>query len=81
MSNYFGYKLEDNTRRKINNTGDSLDIGKNSNVKSYSSKVGQLSMKSQADLEARRLKRLNAKMPVKILTEDEIKSLYGDLAA
>lgn len=68
MSNYKGYKLEDNLKRKANNTGDQLGWGQNNNVKSYSSKPGQLSMKSQARHEANHLKVLNKKQPVKCLS-------------
>ena len=64
MSNYFGYKIEDNARRKSNNTGDELGWGQNNNVKSYSSKPGQKSMKSQARILADKQQRLNKKQPI-----------------
>lgn len=75
MSNYFGYRPEDNFRRKENNTGESYDsIGKNRNEKEYTSaKMG--SAKTQATREADRLKRLNRKQPVKIYTREEIMAL------
>lgn len=70
MSNYQGYRLEDNVRRKANNTGESIDgIGKNKNVKSISSKPGQLSAKSQVYLEQLKLSRLNKKQPVKTIKD------------
>lgn len=72
MSNYIGYKLEDNARRKMNNTGDSTETGCNSNVKSYSSKPGQLSAYQQADELTRKQQCLNKKQPVKVYTKEEI---------
>jgi hypothetical protein len=76
MSNYIGYKLEDNLRRKATNTGEELEsVGQNKNVKAYSTKPGQLSMKAQASLENAKLKCLNKKQPVKIYTKEEIEAL------
>jgi hypothetical protein len=70
MSNYIGYDQNDNARRKANNTGDAIDgIGKNQNVKAYSSKPGQLSMKDQASLEQTKLNRLNKSQPVRSLKD------------
>lgn len=69
MSNYIGYCLEDNIRRKENNVGDSLDIGPNQNVKSYSSKPGQLSSKSQAQQMTDHYAKLNRKQPCKELSK------------
>lgn len=72
MSNYEGYKLEDNVDRKENNTGDVLNsIGPNKNVKSYSTKPGQLSAREQVEREDQRQRRLNKIQPVKILTDEE----------
>ena len=42
------YNLADNARRKSTNTGDSVDVGANRNVKNYSTHAGQLSAKQQA---------------------------------
>ena len=44
------YNLADNVGRKANNTGDTAGDGPNQNVKSYSTKPGQLSAKQQAAL-------------------------------
>lgn len=75
MSNYIGYKPEDNARRKANNTGEAIDtIGNNQNVKAISTKPGQMSMKEQAAFEQMKLNRLNKKQPVKT-----IKDLPSDL--
>lgn len=70
MSNYGpkGYDLYneiDNISRKISRTGDSLDLGVNSQVRSYSTKPGQLSSKSSANRESARYQRLNKKQPTK----------------
>lgn len=88
MSNYIGYKTEDNLRRKANNTGEAIDtIGKNQNVKSFSTKPGQMSGKEQASFEQAKLNRLNKKQPVKTikdLSSDLILALslkYGCVAA
>lgn len=75
MSNYIGYKPEDNERRKANNMTDQLGYGPNNNVKSYSSKPGQLSAKSQAEAEHKKYQRLNRKQPVVVLTDEEKEAL------
>ncbi len=80
MSNYIGYKPEDNFRRKSNNTTDELGWGQNNNVKQYSTKPGQLSAKQQADAETKRQRALNRKQPVKRYTPEEIQAMnmqYG----
>jgi hypothetical protein len=77
MSNYKGYKQEDNLRRKANNTTDELGWGPNNNAKSYSTKPGQMRMQDQAKMEADKYKKLNRQQPVRKLTKEEIEALYG----
>lgn len=78
MSGYKGYKIEDNARRKSNNTGDELeDIGQNKNVKCWSTKPGQLSTRDQVNDLAKKQKELNKKQEVKYFTREEIQALYG----
>jgi hypothetical protein len=81
MSNYIGYKPEDNARRKANNTGDSIPtVGKNQNVKCLSTKPGQLSMKEQAAFQQMKLNRLNKKQPVRSMnqfSDDELKAMQA----
>ena len=88
MSNYIGYKPEDNARRKANNTGEAIDtVGKNQNVKAISTKPGQMSMKEQAAFEQMKLNRLNKKQPVKSINDLSpdlilaLKQKYGCKAA
>ncbi len=69
MSKYEGYKVEDNIRRKQNNTADELGWGPNNNVKSYSSKPGQLSAKSESQRLIDKQRRLNKKQPVTQLSK------------
>jgi len=64
------YNIADNVNRKINNVGDVAGSGKNQNVKSFSSKPGQLSSKQQASLEAKKAKKLSG--PIKVFTPEEI---------
>lgn len=65
------YNPADNAKRKANNVGDRVEgIGQNANVKSYSTKPGQLSAKAQATVEAARAKKLSG--PVKHYTPEEI---------
>lgn len=72
MSGYKGYKPEDNIRRKSNNTGEVIDtIGQNQNVKSYSSKPGQLAGWEQNDQLEEKNKHRNAKQPVRTLSKEE----------
>jgi hypothetical protein len=66
------YSLADNARRKMNNTGETRGVGPNVNVKSYSSKPGQMSAKQSADLTARIQRAANKKQPVKIWSPEEI---------
>ena len=66
------YSVADNVRRKANNTGDVVGAGPNVNVKSYSSKPGQLSAKQSAAVEAKKLSAMNRKQPVKIASAEEI---------
>lgn len=80
MSNYKDYKLEDNVKRKANNTTDELGWGPNNNTKAYSTKPGQLSAYDQARLEADKYKALNQKQPVKVWTKEEIQARYGKAA-
>lgn len=69
MSKYIGYDQNDNARRKANNMTDQIGWASNNNVKSYSSKPGQLSAKSEASRQAAKYKRLNKKQPVKVLSQ------------
>lgn len=69
MSNYIGYKPEDNFKRKENNTTDQLGWGPNNNIKAYSTKPGQMSMKSQSNVICMKQARLNRKQPVKQLSK------------
>lgn len=71
MSNYKGYKAEDNAKRKSNNTSDELGWGSNNNVKAYSSKPGQLSAKDEAAYKAKLMKKLNKSQPVKLFSPEE----------
>ncbi|NDE91661.1 MAG: hypothetical protein EB059_11115 [Alphaproteobacteria bacterium] len=72
-SNYRGYNIADNVRRKAGNVGDEAQSGgKNVNVKAYSSKPGQLSARQQADLEAKRARKMSSKSPVKVYTPEEV---------
>lgn len=66
------YSMADNIRRKANNTGDAVGAGPNVNVKSYSSKPGQLSAKQSAAVEAKKLASINRKQPVKVASAEEI---------
>lgn len=66
------YSLAENIRRKANNTGDAVGAGPNVNVKSYSSKPGQLSAKQAATVESKKLAIINRKQPVKLATPEEI---------
>jgi hypothetical protein len=59
------YSVEDNIKRKANNVGDVAGEGPNKNVKTYSSKAGQLSAKQQANALAQKQKKLNRRQPVK----------------
>lgn len=69
------YNPVDNIKRKANNTGDTAGQGPNTNVKSYSSKPGQLSAKAQAALEAARMKEKNKQQPVKVYSKEEIEEM------
>lgn len=78
MSNYRGYSQEDNTRRKANNTGESIDgIGTNQNVKSISTKHGQLSARDQVAFEQMKLNRLNKKQPIKTMDQMDTKLILA----
>lgn len=66
------YTPADNARRKMNNVGDAIPAGPNSNVKSYSSKPGQMSAKASAALTARLQAKANRGQPVKQWTPEEI---------
>ena len=80
MSNYEGYRLEDNVKRKSNNTGDVVETaGKNQNVKSWSSKPGQLSARQQANLEAKKYQELNKQQEVKRYTKEEYLRMTNSL--
>lgn len=70
------YTPKDNIKRKMNNTGDVVGEGPNTNVKSFSTKPGQLSAKAQADLETKKNKKLNSKQPVKTYTKEEMAAMY-----
>lgn len=73
---YKEYKVPDNLRRKSSRTGDILELGPNSEARSYSTRPGQLSMKSQANRDSEKYNRLNKKQPVRILSKEEIESIY-----
>lgn len=68
------YNPNDNARRKANNVGDSVGEGPNVNVKSYSTKPGQLSTKDQVNLATRIQHAANKKQPVKQFTPEEIEA-------
>lgn len=65
------YTPADNARRKANNTGDQTGFGQNVNTKSYSTKPGQLSSRSQASQETAKYRAKNRAQPVKIFTPEE----------
>lgn len=70
------YNPTDNIKRKANNIGDEIkDIGKNKNVKAYSSKPGQLSAKAQAQLQSAQDKKKSAAMPVKSYSPEELAAM------
>lgn len=74
------YQAHANQERKANNTGDTVEgNGKNKNVKSYSSKPGQLSAKQQAAKEngKRRVKKLSG--PVTTLTREQIAAIMPSI--
>jgi hypothetical protein len=76
MSNYEGYLVEDNVRRKMNNTGDAVEsVGPNKNVKSYSSKPGQMTASQQAQHIAKVCEKLNRSQECKHFTKEEIDRL------
>lgn len=80
MSNYAGYKPEDNIRRKANNTGDVIEtIGQNKNVKSWSSKPGQMTSSQQAQRLAEVARKVSERMPVKIFTDEEKAKLEEEM--
>ena len=66
------YNPNDNARRKANNTGDVIGEGPNTNVKSWSTKPGQLSTKDQVNLATRIQNAASKKMPVKQFSAEEI---------
>lgn len=85
MSNYGPKKLKlyntnDNLKRKSSRTSEELELGPNSMVRSYSTKPGQLSSKSQAEADTKRYARLNKKQPVKVFSKEEIEAIYGRVA-
>jgi len=74
------YSETDNIKRKANNIGESVDnAGKNVNVKSYSSKAGQLSAKASAALQAARDSAKNKAQPVKVATPEEVAAMNAKL--
>jgi hypothetical protein len=66
------YNPADNARRKMGNTGDIAGQGPNVNVKSYSTKPGQVSAKASANLTARIQQQANKKQPIKQFSPEEI---------
>lgn len=73
------YQPHANQERKAANTGDVIEgIGHNKNVKSFSSKPGQLSAKQQAarELAPAKVKKLSG--PVRTLSSEEIAQLKND---
>jgi hypothetical protein len=73
------YDSTANIQRKLKNVGDQVGAGPNVNVKSYSSKAGQLTAKQQAAFEnsKRRVKALSG--PVKVYTDEEKKKLQATM--
>ena len=69
------YSAVDNIKRKLRNTGDSVGEGPNVNVKSYSTKPGQLSARQQAAKDASKLQTANRKQPIKQYTAEEIQQI------
>lgn len=79
MSNYDGYRTEDNARRKARNTGDELEgFATNKNVKAWSSKPGQMSCSQQATYIANQAKRLSKMQDCKHFTKEEIDRLNAE---
>ena len=72
MSNYFGYKPEDNQKRKENNTDVIDSLGKNSNVKSYHGTINCSNSNYIANKRVDEYKR-KLKDSVKVYTPEEIK--------
>ena len=71
MSNYIGYKKEDNARRKANNLGEDSGISKTmSRTKQWGG-----SGVDAASREAKKMRQLSKKQPVKIWTKEEIEAL------
>jgi predicted RNA-binding protein with PUA-like domain len=69
MSNYIGYRLEDNIKRKANNTGDNhYDCATNTNTKRWTT-TGSAMSDHISKVTAREIKK-NCK--VKIYTKEEI---------
>lgn len=82
MSNYgpkgkSQYTAVDNIKRKANNTGDSVGEGPNTNVKSYSTKPGQLSNKQANNLDFKNAKAKSGKG--KIFSREEIIAKYPNI--
>lgn len=83
------YNPPDNARRKERNLTDQVPAGPNANVKAYSTRPGQLSIKQQADEVSRKQNALNRKQPVRTmkdmtpqelaaLTAKTLKKSWGD---
>ena len=75
------YQPHANQERKAGNTGDVAGEGPNKNVKSYSSKPGQLSAKQQAakELSPARVKKLSGPVTKPQLTEEEIERYKANM--
>ena len=77
------YDPTTNIKRKAGNTGDVAGEGKNQNVKSYSTKPGQLSAKQQAKVEnsRRRVKSLSGPVKTMFSPEEKMRITTEALAA
>lgn len=70
MSNYIGYKLEDNIKRKSNN----INSGKEDNLPQTMMRTKEYggSGPSAAAREAKKYKQMSKQNPVKVYTKEEI---------
>jgi len=67
------YTTADNVKRKAKNAGQEIsELGANKNVKNWGVKPSAISTKNAVDLEAKKMKKLNRKQPVKQFTPEEI---------
>ena len=72
------YNPTDNIKRKQNRTSEELEnVGQNKAVHEYTSNITGTSQQ-QADTEAKKMKRLNAKQPVKVFSPEEKAKLQAE---